>query len=305
MKNKQSSSTLLNFVGALKLKLAKSDLELDLTNVFEDLNEIVIPMYGAVSDRTLLNGPVFDATDVLMRNGYKEYRVDAFTSIKLLLEGIADNEDAVFDNMLKSLNDDTIKHIIDYRTINILKYFESVTNVTEFARRWLLATSMDALIRATGDTDMHKAIVRADINFVTDRSNIRTFVELANILSRPIDDFEKSISKLKGNTFNVEMHEATMKIAGRKIDPNGFGFIPTPIHPVYQIGLIVNTWWAEKHNRNKEDLARLQLTIAGLEEIREDSNDSDQIKSLTKQIDYHANRANKIATKIEQIEEGV
>jgi hypothetical protein len=88
-----------------------------------------------------------------------------------------------------------------------------------------------------------------------------------------------------------------------KFDPFNTNFIPVTWNLVYHIGLAINGWRMARHERNKAELARLQLMLLALDREKASASNPERIANLEKQINYYSNLSNKISIKIENMED--
>ena len=124
------------------------------------------------------------------------------------------------------------------------------------------------------------------------------------MLALPLHEFLKTIKDLKGHAFNEDDWSSTHSVTNKKFDPFQSNFIPVTWNPVYHIGLAINAWRVQRHERNKAELARLQLMLLALNQQKTASTDPNKMANLEKQINYYNNLSNKISAKIEDMENG-
>ena len=273
----------------------------DLTHDYEELNQNVAPMWNLdISLR--LKGKVAKEVDFQLKRGYKNYSGDLFISVRQAIDTISSQEDEVFKMVDKAFNDKIMKAALDYKRLSIIKYLEALSFFNEYARRLLQAIVLEEF-----GSDARRIMTPIDnlnTEMVTDPLAIKTFIAVMNSLTMDTSDFLKALKGLEGMVFNEDDYDAMKATNGRKIDPLNMGLMPTQLNLFYHLGLKHNEYRVAKHERNKEELAKLQLTVLALKERMNGTLESTELKRIEKQIAYHSDRANKLAAKIEVMEEG-
>lgn len=297
---KDRKTPLGEYFGSLLPKIEKKNIRIDLMHSLEELRQIVKPMYELDFEYTL-DSAVSRDTDYHFKKNIKGYRTDPFKQIQETIAIILKNEDDIIDMVDKELDDTVVKYVIDFRKLNIIQYVEALNFFNEFARRWILALAHEEYKSKVPMVDT-TAMDKHSKFFVSNRNNVTSFSKAVVFLSLPVKDYLKSIKSLGGITVDVDAAEAGAVSNKSKLDPHGNNLIPVRWNPIYHIGLAVNAWRIARHNRNKEELAKLQLTLLALQEARQNAS-PDKLASIEKQIAYHSNRQNKLAAKVEKLEE--
>ena len=247
MKNKKGTSNLGSYYESLSTEIKLDDILLDLTHGFEELNQIIIPMFELNIDYKF-QGNISKITDYRLKRDSSNFENNTFTTIYKLLLIIKANEDYIIDMVENNFDSIIIKYNLDYRKLNILKYIESLNYINEFSRRWLMAISVEEFDNKT-NKELFTAVAKADTTFVKDNNNLLSFIQALDLTYTNIGDFLKSIKDLEGHVFDIDDHEATKGVTGRKLDPHQFGLFPVRWNPIYHIGLIINDWRVARHNR--------------------------------------------------------
>lgn len=301
MKDKNGPS-LKSFFLSLLPDMEKRRITTTLTHGYEELNQIVAPMYN-LDVRLSLKGSAAERLDYVLKRNYSGYNGNIFLTIRKAIGVIAQQENDVFKMIDNAFSDKIIKSVIDYKGLNILRYAEALDFFNEYSRRFIQAIIIEEFGTAEARMIM-TPVDKANTQWVTNDQAMMTFAKVIEVLTMDVDKFLKSIKDLEGHTFNPDDYEATKSTTGRKLDPHMFGLLPVQLNVVYHIGLLINGWAVARHERNKEELAKVQLTIMALRQKQDGNLDDEQLAKIEKQIKYHSNRANKLSAKIEAMEEG-
>lgn len=302
MKVEAITNGLGEFFRSLLPNISKKDIMIDVTHSYDELNQIVIPMYDANTEDMTFKGELAKLMDKKLKEKKLDNSKNCYLSISKLLKKVSENEEEVMKLLQNEFMNEVIKDVIDYKRISILNYIESLNFINDYSRRFILglvAQEFDShtASKITGPID------KATISWVSDSRNMETFVHVLDICSGPTKGFLNSIKPLEGVTFDPTQTEIQLTIKAGELDPNGFGIIPVRLNPIYHIGLAVNKWRVARYERNVEEKAKLQLMLLALQEQKSKSQDKEKIENLEKQIKYRSNQINILTGKIEEMEE--
>lgn len=289
------------FFMSLLPSLSRREIIIDVTHSYDELREIVIPMYDLNVEGDF-KGKLSVEMDRMLKKSKVDFSKNSFTTIGKLLKKIEANEEDVIKMLENEFAKTIIKDVIDYKKLNIIKYVEALNFVNDYARRYILA-----LVHEEFDGDIASKITgpvdKATHAWVNDAGNMESFIKVLEILTPDLKNFLGTLKNLEGHVFEPSEWEAIRATSGSKLDPNGFGFIPVRWNPIYHMGLAINTWRIAKYERNKEESAKLQLMVMALVEQKSKTSDKEKLENLAKQIKYHSNRINILTAKIEDIED--
>ena len=256
----------------------------------------------ALDVKMVFQGKIAGRVDKALRRGYKSYSGDVYMSIQRAIKNIADQEDDVFKMIDDTFNNKIVKSVMDYQALNVLKYVEALNYFNEYSRNLLQVIVLEEF-----DKDAQRIfttpIDRAAVQWIEEPGSLEDFIKVVNVLTMPVKDFLKGLRALEGITFNPESHASVAAANGRKLDPHAMGFLPPNMNPIYHVGLAYNNYLVTKNERNKEELAKIQLTVMALKQQQQGDLDEKSAEKIAKQVKYHSNRANKLAAKIEDMEE--
>ena len=285
------SNILTDYVNGTKSSIEKKTIITDLQVIQNELTSSIVPMYDTLYSLSLSRELSIKGDNVL-RKKIKHYNKNTVVTIRSTLSTLVNNWLEVTEMIDSRLQTKVVyKDAIDFRLINILNYLEGLNFFTEYVVKYAIAVVF------TNPTD---PLSKRYIEEVTDSQRILQFANTMNLLNTPLDKFGKTIDKLKGLSYTGDDWN-TLLGQSNKLNPYNAGLISVNRNPIYIIGIAINNWRINRHNLNKENLIKLQLKIMLIETELEAS--PERKESLTKQLDYHNNRANKLNMAIKQMEE--
>lgn len=295
-------SGLAEFFMDLLPSLTKREIIIDVTHSYDELNQIVIPMYDLNIDGDFKGDVATSMEKMLKKNKEIDFSKNAYKTIGKALKAIEDQSEDLIKVLENEFAKEVLKDVMDYRKLNLIKYVEALNFLNDYSRRFILAVvhdefEGDVAHKITGPVD------KATRAWVMDGRNMDSFIKVLEILSMPFKTFMSSLKDLEGHIFEPTEWETIRATNGARLDPHGFGFIPVRWNPIYHIGLAANTWRIAKYERNKEEVAKLSLMILALEEQKSKTIDKEKVDRLAGQIRYHSNRINVLQAKIEDIED--
>lgn len=297
-------SNLGTYFQSLLPSFKKKDIVLDMSYSIDELTQVIKPMFVSVQD-IKLQGEAVNFANTHFKRLLDHPKATAYDKFMDTIETILENEEAIAEMLTKEFHDENIKSVSDYHKLNVLKYVEALHLFNNYARMWINSAIYET--SKVDNSELHSVIksptLMNDAKFVMNYDNTSAVASAINMLSIPVSKFLDEIKNLKGHVFNEEDWEGGSSIINAKLDPFKSNFIPVMWNPIYHIGLIANAWRVERYERNKAELARLQLMIMGLKESKTTTNNSERISQLEKQINYYSNLSNKISAKIEKMEE--
>jgi len=303
-------SNLTTYLKSLLPRFKKSDIIVDTSFSFETLEEIVVPMYALYPMPTIIS-KLNDLTNHVWKTKIKTYKNSSYTTIATIANSITKNQEAIMAMIEKEFADESVTATYDYYKLNLLKYLEGITFFNEYASRWLSACMYET-IQTNLILDIKNPTFKENQDYCSNMDNIIAFATIANVLNMPMYLFLASIENLKGHIINpAEWGNISYSPAGAKLDPHKLNFTPLVIgigavilaRIGYYHGMLqVNAWRVRKYDRNKAELARLQLMVAALTEKLTVTADPDRLANLEKQINYHSNNINILSAKIEAME---
>ena len=290
------------FFQSLLPNLTKRNIIIDVTHSYDELQQIVLPMYDANVDDVKFKGKAATEMERKLKKSKIDYSKNAYVSIGKALKHIEENEEDVIKMLENEFARDIVKDVLDYKKLNIIAYLEALNFVNDYARRFVLAIVHEEFDSSTA-SKISGPVDKATIAWVTDTDNTESFIKVVEILTMPVKSFLKKLEELDGHIFEPTEWDTIRATSGGKMDPFGVGFIPVRLNPIYHIGLALDGWRIAKYERNLEEKSKLMLMLLALEESKSKSTDPEKVKNLAEQIKYRSNQINILTGKIEDMEE--
>lgn len=302
MKVEAITNGLGEFFSSLLPNISKKDILIDVTHSYDELHQIVIPMYEANTEDMTFKGELAKEFDKKLKKAKLDLGKNCYLSISKLLQKVSDNEEDVMKLLQNEFMNEIVKDVIDLKRINILNYIESLNFINDYSRRFVLALVSQEFDSHTASKIMGP-IDKATVSWVSDSRNMETFIQVIGVCSSPTKSFLDSIKPLEGVTYDPTQIEIQVSIKSSTADPHGYGIIPVRLNPIYHIGLAINKWRVARYERNIEEKAKLQLMLMALQEQKAKTEDKEKMTNLEKQIKYRSNQINILSGKIEEMEE--
>jgi len=297
--------TLGSFVESLRPSIDRAEMMQDTMANFETLDSTIRPLYNLDNGVTFTNDLAKSIERTLNRR-FADYTGELYSSIAMIIDIIADNEEKIETLIEKSFGKTILKETLDYRMINIIRYLEAIAFFNTYVMQLLPALVMQEYSPALAKAIV-KPLDKREIAYVSDPVNIDSFGRVVKMLTTPLNDFIKRIDKLEGHSYDPDEWKAIRTANGRKLDPLETGLIPGLGHIFYQVGIAINGWRVAMNEKRHEDINRINLMIRALEEERDEGGDlsDERKKAIAKSIQYYTNKSSRIEQKIERFEEGV
>ena len=300
-------SNLGNYFKRLIPTFKRTDISIDAQHAFAEIHGTIEPMYS-ISGVAGFVGKTLDNTEFELKKDIHGYHESAYETIKKVVQMIQDNEDHVIALIKQEFTEENLKITSDYYRLNIIKYIEGITLISDYAKAWLTAVACETVLSkhlkdGYSPEVFFSPTIKCDIEYVNELENIMAFAAAVNMHMQPLTHFLNSIKDLKGHTFNEQDWESSHPTMTDKLDPYKACTAFVTWNPWYICGLAMNGWRAERHEKNKAELIRIQLILKALQADAIATEDPNKVQSLEKQIAYYSNLINKISAKIEDMEE--
>jgi len=190
---------------------------------------------------------------------------------------------------------------LDHRRLQMLRYVEGLNYFNLYARKLLIHVNH---LRIQDETVV-SGLDEIDTDFLLNQANQIAFAMVATVMEHDAKFVRKSLDKVSKIKYTEESYRLMEldKKNKRKMDPLGQNMIPVIGDLVYHLGTAKNLWFKHRQDLNDEEIEKIQIQLLLLKRKRDGVEDKEEIAKLTKQIDYHNSRINKISAKIEDIEE--
>lgn len=307
-------SNMGTFFRSLVPSLSRKDIKIELAHSFEEIDQTIQPMYS-ISPLPTLVGKTLEDTTYHFKKEINNFNSTTYKTIAETIDIILDNEDAIEAMIAKDFTEENLKVIADYYKLNILKYIEMLAFFIDYSRRWLNSVVFETVVNVsaglpkvkgmyiTTAIDITSPTFKKDIQFVTNIDNITVFATAVNMLAMPLSKFLSEIKDLEGHTYSDDDWSNTHNPVSAKLDPFHANFItPYSWNMYLLIGKMLNGLKVKRHERNKADVARLQLMLMAMEQEKTVNTDPKRLEALEKQINYYSNLVNKLSAEIEEME---
>lgn len=286
-----------DFVQSLTNGIEKRDVLEQVRETYKELTTIVKPMYDLdIRFKNTSNAVDKEVLPVFRKAGLRGD--NAIKIVQGVLEDIVKNESDVIEMVQKNYGEVVVKDALDYKAISIQYYIESLWFVTDYARLLIQAYVAQELDGEGLNTNT--PMDRANFKEVVNYDACQAFTRFAITLSKPVDKFLKELEKLDGVIYDPVSHEQLNSRVNT--DPMGYGFIPVRWCPWYHAGLLWNTWQNARREKAREEFDRLQIMVLSLKDRAQYETDPEARKAANRALDYHSNRMNRLAAKIERME---
>jgi hypothetical protein len=297
--SKQNERGLKGFFMSLLPNFEKKRLVEAASGAFKELR-ITNEMYG-IDTRAMadLMKTDFKSLDTVLRQRVKDYRGDVVALVRTLTDARIKEEGEFLDHIEKIYGPVVLQDALDYQKLYMLRYLDGLFFFNTYARKLILVMTN----RLITDPDMVSAVDRMDVEYVMDRDNMTMFAIMLDTLAVKVADFRNVIGKLKNVQFKPETHD-TLARGNRELDPYQSNLMPVVGGLVFALGRTYNLYLAKRLEEAKEQKDKLQVTLLLLRRKLDSTDDPAEQEKLCRQLDYYNNLLNKIAAKIEDIEEG-
>ena len=301
-------SNFKTFFNSLLPTTKKSDILISVEHFYNELTTTIQVMFN-LNPLPELAGSTLADTTYRLKRAVKKYDHSIYVTINKAITTILANEDA-FTKLLKhEFHDASAKGILDYYQLNLLKYVQAMVLFNDYSRMWLNVVIWESTEKSKNPQIAKLAqkilcpTLKEDRAFVNKVDNIESFATALNNLMLPLPTFLKTIDSLKGHQYNEGDWEHGLTPINYKLDPFQSNFVAPRFNLFYLVGAMLNSWYIDRYERNKAELARLQLVLLALDAAKTSASDPARLENLEGQITYYNNLSNKIASQIEDMEQ--
>lgn len=211
--------------------------------------------------------------------------------------------DALLQVVETTFGKKVLKDAITYERINVITYVSCCDWFYDFATA-AIATMVSDIAYKNHDNPYKNPVDRLHKEFLNNRGNIATAVKILSLLNQDFNEAMKKASKLEGITFDPDdLQKQIDQFGASAVDPMGVGILPVSLNPFYWLGQVYNVWYGYRHEQIKEDISMLKMKLLRLERVKAGvPEDSDEIRDIDSQIEYHASRLAVLQEKLEDIE---
>ncbi len=294
---------ILKFISQMLPSVGKSDVKKTISNIRKELLDSTIPPYETASvtfSKRKFNSTVLQDFDESFKKAIKlSVRGNFIQAISEILKTAAGNLDVLEISFDNTVNGDILKDDISFYETNMLRYLTAFSFALKYARlllRWALNEETEV-----SDPDAqhyNEKLTKADQDYLyAERDH---FYKVIDTIGQPKDFLEKVIKELPSMSVNAQNAAIVDSVKGYgTADPFGHGFTATSINPFYIFGRMYAEWQVARYDEAREERKMLEMKLMNLKFVDEGKADA----RLQQQIDYTADRLNKLNFKISQMEE--
>ncbi len=294
---------ILKFINNLLPTIAKTDVKKAIANVRKELIESTLPPYETASitfsSRKFKAATLQDYNDKFKNECKTDVRGNFIQAITELLKNVSSNLDIIETTFEAKVNGDIQKDDISFYETNTLRYISAVAFSLKYARlllRWALNEETEA-----SDPDAehyNEKLTKAEQDSLYQDQD--QFFHVIETIGRKKEFLEKAIKSMPGMSVTRSNIEIGDSLGGYgATDPFGSGFIAPRFNIYYIFGRMYAEWQVARYDEAREERKMLEMKLMNLKLVDEGKADA----RLQQQIDYTADRLNKLNYKINQMEE--
>lgn len=317
-------NNLKSYWESLTNDISKKTISDDLQNSVAEIETFIIPMFTMKPVPALLGSTVKNTTFYASKFN-KGPKIDTlYNHIAKTAEMVIKNEKEINKAIEKNFATLNIKTVVDYYQMLLIRYVEALFLYSEYSRRWMNVVYFETLTDAMSKTNLssqEKAgtlfgkkdapvvmvisspTFKDDAEYVNSPANIEAYVIAMNMLLKPFTEYKSEIALLEGHLYSPSEFSSVPLPSAERIDPYPIGFLPINYNPVYHIGIAINNWRLNRHERNKAEFTRFQLMVVALKQQQMDTVDPVMASDLERQIRHYSDVSNSLDAKIQRIEQ--
>lgn len=285
--------------------IGKTDVKKAISNIRKELLNGTLPPYETASitfsSRKFKSKEINEFDDAFQKAFKGKVRGNFIQCISELLKNLVVNLDLIETSFEMKVNGDIIKDDISFYETNILRFIESTAFALKYARlllRWTLNSETAAA--DSNAQNYNEQLTKTDQEFLSaNQDRFLTVLKVIGTKKEALEDIIKNISNanLSVNKTNIEVSNAIRGYGAN--DPFGHGFSATNANVFYIFGRMYAEWQVARYDEAREERKMLEMKLMNLNLINEGKADA----KLQQQIEYTADRLNKLNYKISQMEE--
>lgn len=288
------------FVETLHERMERREVLADLKATYDHLLYRVLPLYELNYKVTPRKNEVNESIMEALKDSNAKSAKNSLDGLHAVLKNIHDNEDAIIALIEKSVGKIQLKQALDYKTLNVLYYIESMNFFVEFAYMAYNAVIAEECSMA-GITEL-SVLDKRDRREVMQLQTLTAVSKIIDVMLMKVDDFEKKLEAGEGLLYSQADYEAVRIKDSKKVDPVGFGFIPLWLHLPYHMALKFNELESLRIQKAEQDKMRIQFMIQALEEQEANATTDEERAKRREGIEYYNNLLNRIDQKIAKYE---
>lgn len=287
------------YLDGLLPNFSKQRLLDDLNIMREELRENTLPPLESLA-RTFgtrkWTAPWVKAFDEQFKKDAKiKYNGNFLKGMEETLKTVLENMDVVEKMIGQYYADDVLRDAMTILRVNLMQYLETMNYAIHYSRR-LLVAAVSIEIKAV-DAQASSEVLPGELEWLErGRSNYFTALQ---ILSDKPEVIEEKFKELPDMTVNKDTAQNVVAVTGlSKVDPFGFGLIPTWLNPIYHVRMAIADWQVTRMKAAQEEKRMLEFKLLQLKLANESKRDA----HLEQQIEYTDTRIQKLNYKLKEWE---
>lgn len=308
---------LKDYFNTLLPTFERHTIQQDVIFSLETLETILLSMYDIDKVPKFKESISFLHINEMLKETCDVYKTDTYVTNLNTINMILKNYDDIVSTVKEEFAGVSIKSVIDYYKLNLLKYFEALNFFNDYALRFISVATWEVTVKgldvmargnievAIGDTGIayiSNPYVKAQREFIMNPDNVQAFAINVNMLGIKFSEYLKTIKDLKGHQYSDSDWEDGNRNFNSNLDPHKTGFISVTGNAFYHIGLMVNGWRVGKYKQAQQDFQSFQSMLLILEEQKGSTTNEVELNTILRRINSYTNEANKLHGKIEAFE---
>lgn len=268
---------ILSFLDSILPTMPASRIEGDLKQCLEEYHNHVEPAYlqyyksfGQYS----FQSPTIKVFEEKFLNSFNEKVNENFIgamwkhAIKFIPEKIGLLMDSFGDGMVADL----MRESLNARQLNQMQMAEILSFMTRYSRRLLNYIVTEEIIYIKGGETTEHSQVAAEVKWINDYYS--AFLVGLNFLATKKGKVTELLDKVPDVLVNKANAKEVSAVAGDKVDPFHFGFIPVVLNPIYHIGIAISEYQAARYHEARFEQQAIATKIMFLEKQLAGKNDA-------------------------------
>lgn len=290
------------YVSSLLPSFTRDTIEEDIRILREDLSHNTIPPFEAGAEYFKTEGlksksakdfdKVFHRTVDVPRDIDGDYVYVTYRSLKRALETLR----ALEERLDKTFSKDVSGSAMSYGKANVLRYIETVSFATKYARKLLLWTYHEEHMHF--GRKLNEPFTKAEVKWLMDNRN--GFLYSIKVLKNKPSEIVKALAAIPDMVVvPEEVPLAEQTVGANKLDPLRMNLVPVIGNLIYHVRMAITEYQVEKYRAGQEEKRALEYRLLALKEARNGEHDA----KLEQQIEYTENRIKKLNHKLAKFEE--
>lgn len=204
----------------------------------------------------------------------------------------------LLDYAEKLYGKDVMKATFDYERMNVIALLNALSFFNSFVQDLTSLLSIASLNRP----DLMGVNEKETMEQIALSGNIDAFISTIKAMQTPFDDLPKVFKNMRNIAYDSEDQRMTESILQGSSDPMRLGLMPVIGDFAFYIGTRYNRYVQDRNDLRKEEIARLEQTMAYLRAQRDGASE-EELARIQKTIEYYSKRVQKLRAKCDALAE--